>query len=278
MSKKIYYFLVFSFPALFFLIIFIIYPLILDIISSFSDWSPIAFNFVGLSNYALLFQDPLFYSALQSNLIWLAVNVPASMALGLLFALLLTSEDTVGPKVYRTMIFTALAIPPTIAAFIFGYMLFSSNTGFINAVFFHNELNVFGLYWPALFMMILITIWSTAPLATIIYMAGVSLIPRSVVEAALIDGAPAPTRFFRIYLPLLKPAHIISFVMLSILTLKVFDVVYTLRAPGGASVLLYYMYNQMAYGMWGYSNTIILILIIIILSIAIPLTIIMFKK
>ncbi|MGC9119087.1 MAG: carbohydrate ABC transporter permease [Thermoproteus sp.] len=276
--NRLIYFLVFSAPALLFLFIYIIYPLALDIASSFTNWSPATYAYVGLQNYQYLFTDPLFAQALETNLIWLGINVPVSMFLGMLFALLLTNENAKGARAFRTMVFAALAIPPTVAAFMFGYMLFAASTGVINAVFFGNKLNVFGLYWPGLLMMVLMTIWSSTPLATIIYMAGIAIIPRSVIEAASIDGAPLLTRFARIYLPLLRPAHIVAFVMLSILTLKVFDVVYTLRAPGGASVLLYYMYQNLSYGAWGYANSVIVVISAIVIAIAIPLTIAMFRR
>lgn len=284
MANRAIYFLVFSLPGFLFLLIYIIYPLVLDVVSSFTNWGPVAnwftpaFKFLGLQNYAYLFTDPLFLESLYTNLIWLAINVPASMFLGMLFALLLTNEHTKAARAFRTLIFAAMAIPPTVAAFMFGYMLFASNTGFINVVFFDNKLNVFGLYWPGLLMMILITIWSSTPLATIVYMAGISIIPRSVLEAAWIDGAPLLTRFARIYLPLLRPAHVVSFVLLSILTLKVFDVVYTLRAPGGASVMLYYMYQNYSYGAWGYANSVIVVISAIVIAIAIPLTLLMFRR
>nr|KJR72773.1 MAG: hypothetical protein TU35_09875 [Thermoproteus sp. AZ2] len=55
--------------------------------TSFTNWSPTSFQFVGVENYQLLLRDPLFYTAFETNLIWLAINVPASMALGMLFAL-----------------------------------------------------------------------------------------------------------------------------------------------------------------------------------------------
>ncbi|MEL9990064.1 MAG: sugar ABC transporter permease [Thermoproteus sp.] len=275
---KAIYFLVFSLPGLLFIAIYILYPLALDVASSFTNWSPTSFNFVGLANYGYLLTDPLFVQSFTTNLIWLAINVPVSMFLGMLFAMLFTNEETKASRAFRTMVFAAMAVPPTVAAFMFGYMMFASSTGIVNALLFNNKLNVFGLYWPGLLMMVLITIWSSTPLATIIYMAGISIIPRSVIEAAAIDGAPLLTRFLRIYLPLLRPAHVVAFVMLSILTLKVFDVVYTLRAPGGASVMLYYMYQNLSYGMWGYANAVVVILSAIVVAIAVPLTIVMFRR
>jgi len=274
---RLLYILIFAVPGIAFLTIYIIYPLVMDIVTSFTNWSPTSFSFIGLANYAFMLRDPLFIKSLMTNLVWLGINVPVSVFLGLLLALLLSNPDTKLSVLWRTLIFMALTIPPTVAAFIYGYLLFASGTGIVTTVLFHNELNTYGLYWPGLLMMVLITIWSSTAMATVIYMAGVFMLPREIIESSQIDGAGPLTRLFRIYIPLLKPAHIVAMTMIAIITLKVFDVVYTLRAPGGASVLLYYMYGVMSYGMYGYANAIVTVMAILVLVMAIPLALLVIR-
>ena len=271
--NKIIYIIVFALPGLAFLTVYIIYPLIMDIVTSFTNWSPTSFNFVGLSNYLFMIKDPLFIRSFITNLIWLGINVPVSVILGLLLALLLTNPDVKLTSLWRTLIFVALTIPPAVAAFMFGYLIFASGTGIVTTVLFHNELNTYGLYWPGLLMMIIITIWSSTAMATVIYTAGAYMLPREIIESSQIDGAGPFTRLFRIYIPLLKPAHIVAITMIAIITLKVFDIVYTLRAPGGASVMLYYMFGVMSYGDYGYANAIVTVMAVLVLVMSIPLAV-----
>lgn len=275
--KNIPYILVFMIPGLAFLTLYIIYPLIMDIVTSFTNWSPLGIHFIGLGNYAFMLKDPLFIKSFFTNLIWLGINVPASVIIGLFIALLLTNSGVKVTVLWRSLVFAALTIPPAVAAFMFGYLLFASGTGIITTVLFSNKLNTYGLYWPGLIMMVLITIWSSAAMASIIYTAGIYMIPKEILEASQIDGAGPITRLFRIYMPLLKPAHIVAVTMIAIITLKVFDVVYTLRAPGGASVLLYYMYGVMSYGNYGYANAIVTVMVVLVLVMSIPLTIYVLK-
>jgi len=267
--------IVFALPGLAFLGIYVLYPLIMDIITSFTNWSLTSFSFIGLANYAFMLKDPLFRVSLITNLLWLVISVPISAFLGLLFALLLTNPSVKLSVLWRTLIFMALAIPSTVAAYMYGYLLFASDTGFINAVIFHNTLDTFGSYWPALLMMLLASMWGLTAWATIVYMASIFMLPKEIIEASEIDGAGPLTRLFKIYIPLLKPAHIITIAMLSIMAMKVFSIIYTLYAPGGTDVLLYYMYDYFSQGFFGYANAVVTLMMIIVLVMAIPIVFLM---
>jgi len=250
--------LVFLLPSLMLLSVFVIYPTLYTVWLSFFDEEG---KFVGLNNYFKVlssretvnlrrfpFKSPP-WGTLIHNAVWIAVHLPLSLLLGLLFAVVL--RNIKGASIVRGMIFLGMVMPMVVGGWMIRFM-FDKDMGVVNAL-----LRLLGIKWLAnktwtawpeysLIATILGGVWIWTGFSMVIYMAALSAIPREYYEAADIDGASALQKFFHITLPLLKPATSVIVVMSVLYELKIFDIVFvaTRGGPGASSnVLALQMYD-----------------------------------
>jgi ABC-type sugar transport system permease subunit len=184
-------------------------------------------------------QDPLFWKALGNTLAFALMSVPASVALALVLANVLNS-DIPGMKFFRVVFFI-----PSIAAIVGVAMiwkwLYHGIVGFINhglaqAVALLNAVFGAGLVFEnvnwlsnpntALFAIAVMAVWQTVGFNTVLYLAGLQNIPKSIYEAGTIDGAGPVTRFFKLTLPLLGPTTFFVVATSAIQALQLFEQVY----------------------------------------------------
>src|SRR5271166_6540621 len=204
--------------------------------------------FVGLANYRQLVHDPIVVQAIQHTLIYSALFVPGTMAVGLFLAVAMNRKIRF-ISVYRTAAYATMAISTISEAIVFIW-LFDPSYGIVNYLF-----NLVGIPQQqflsspsqALYVIVIMTIWGWTGFAVVIYLAALQGVPQVLTEAAAIDGASHWTTFRRITLPLLSPATLFLLVWLTINALQLFDEVY-LSTQGGplnsTTVLVYYLYNQ----------------------------------
>jgi sn-glycerol 3-phosphate transport system permease protein len=202
----------------------------------------------GFGNYARLFADAHFATAVRNNLIYAAGTIVPSLTLALLFALGLR-ESTHLAGVLRTLIVLPLLIPLVAAASLFIF-IFLPGAGLIDYYlgrFGLAETNWLGDPTLALGSIIAITVWKNTGYYMLFFLAGLVGIPQDLLDAAKIDGANAVQRFVRITLPLLGPTllFVLIIALLNVLTQVDHVIVMTQGGPSDAtSLLLYYIYQQ----------------------------------
>ncbi len=236
----------FLFPALFALGLYLAYPVAGSFIRSLFDRDGNAF--VGLGNYSGLAADPEFREAVFNNFLWV-LFVPAGATFFGLMAAQLTDRLRWG-AVARSLIFMPMAISFVGASLIWKFVYaVNPQIGLINAIrtCFHlqpvDPLQI--PFWNTFFLM-LILIWIQTGFAMVILSAALRGIPEETVEAAVLDGANPFQLFFKIKVPQILPTIVVVWTTITILTLKIFDIVYaTTGGNFGTQILPSYMMSYM---------------------------------
>lgn len=190
---------------------------------------PDARAFVGLGNYASILGSEVWWRSLANTLIITIGSVAVELVLGFALALVM-HRAVLGRRVVRASILVPYAIITVVAALAWRFA-FDPTTGFVNALL--------GLEhaWlteraSAFFVIILAEIWKTTPFMALLLLAGLTLVPRDLLDAARLDGANAAQRFFRVTLPLMKPMVLVALLFRTLDAFRVFDTVFVLT--GGA--------------------------------------------
>lgn len=220
--------------------------------------------FVGLSNYQKVFGDGEVWQALINTLKYAVVEVPFSIAIALVLAVLLNRKMK-GRSVYRTIIFLPMVAAPAAVAMVWRW-LFNSDFGLINNVF---KIHVNWVSSPqiAVFSVAVIGVWSILGYNMVLFLSGLQEIPRDYYEAAEIDGATGINAFFHITIPLLSPTIFFVLVTRVIGALQVFDLIYMVIDKSNPAlsktqslVYLFYKYSFINKNM-GYGSTIVVLLL-----------------
>lgn len=238
-----------------------LYPFINGIIRSLHSFQILSqdFVFTGLRNFQLLFRDELFWRAFFNSLTWVSVCVTAQFVLSMTLALVLNSKELVARRVVRTLVLIPWAMPPVVVALTWRYML--ADLGPLNAI-----LRAVGIAHPpswlldpqvALWACIMVTVWMNIPFMTVMLLAGLQSVERSLFEAAAIDGASFLQTTIRVTLPAIKKVALVVVTLMSIWTFNMFDIVFVLTngGPGNASLTLplYAYQNAFFYYQMGYA-------------------------
>jgi multiple sugar transport system permease protein len=228
--------------------------------------------FVGISNYRQMVHDPIVSQAIGHTLVYTALFVPGTMLVGLFLAVAMNRQIRF-ISLYRTAAYATMAISTISEALVFIW-LFDPSYGIVNYLF-----SLVGIPQQqflsstseALYVVVVMTIWGWTGFAVVIYLAALQGIPKTLLEAASIDGAGRWATFRRVTLPLLSPASLFLLVWLSINALQLFDEVYlsTMGGPlNSTTVLVYYLYEQAFSDFnFGYASAIAYFLFVVILVI-----------
>ena len=243
---------------------------------SLTRWDLFSAQFIGLENYRQFFREPFLVQGLVNTLIYAVLTSGVKTVLGLLLAVLLTSGIW-GQGVLRTVIFFPVLVS-TIGVGITFSVLMHPTRGLINVV-----LATIGLHGPAwltdpelaLYSIVIVDVWKGIGLATVIYIAGLASISPEYYEAARIDGATRTQLFFRVTVPLVKPATVTVVTLSLISGLRSFDLIWAMTrgGPGFSSdVLASVIYKQYQAGFYGLSTAGNVILFALIAALILPLT------
>jgi len=222
----------------------VVYPIGRLVATSFTDLTLIragSGGFVGLLNYEDLWHDPQFWNALRVTVVYVVVTVPGALIAGLGLALLANLPFRRKWPV-RLALLLPWALPLVFAGLIFRWF-FESQFGVVNAV-----LGIFGLgpyLWlssPGLAFAAtcFAIVWKTSSFVALILLAGLQTIPRSLYEAAKVDGASDWQCFWRITLPMLQPAIAVALIFRTITAIQTFEIPYAMTqgGPGDATETL----------------------------------------
>ncbi len=237
-------------PQLLITVVFFIWPAAQAVFQSvlLEDAFGLSTRFVWLENFARLFGDPNYLNAGQVTLIFAAATATLAMGMGLLLAAM-ADRVLKGATGYRTLLMSPYAVAPAVAGVLWLFM-FNPVVGI-----FAYLLRGLGYTWnhqlnggQALLLIIIAAAWKQISYNFLFFLAGLQAIPRSVIEAAAVDGAGPATRFWRIVFPLLSPTTFFLVVVnLVYVFIETFGIIHTVTSGGPAKAtetLVYKVFND----------------------------------
>lgn len=273
--------ILFVLPAFIYMLVFVGYPILRNIILSFQDVT--AFNlvqgekkFVGLTNYVSMFKDPIFCISLKNTLVFTVCCLVVQFLIGFALALFFNKRFAIS-KPLRGILLVPWMVPITVTALIFK-LLFATDIGVLNYILKSVHLISDNIEWlttpnTAMFALICANVWIGIPFNMILISTGLTTIPKELYESASIDGATGVQSFFRVTLPLLRPTIESVLILGFIYTFKVYDLVYVMTSGGPVNsthMLSTYSY-KLSFDMFQYSNgsTVANILLVILMIVGI---------
>lgn len=261
----------FLLPALLLLVVFRLLPGMFTAIASFTKWPVIGSpEFIGLANFRTLIEDTHFHQALFNTLHYSAMLIPVLVAGSLALALFIVSFVR-AQAALKMIHYLPMVIPLSITAVIWKVGIYSP-FGAVNQIL--SELGMQQIQFLradyARQSIALTMVWRQLGFWALMYIAGLSGIPRSFYESAVVDGATYVQRFFFITWPLLKPVTLLVTILTTIASFRVFGIVYAMTGggPSGATkTLLYYSYELgwQDFRM-GYGSTVAFVFLLIVLA------------
>lgn len=240
-------------PGLVLMTLFILYPLVRNIIISFSEFNVIQnkiVEFVGLKNYLDLFNDHQYLIAFRNSLLYTLVSVPGQIFFGLVLAVLLNSVHKFQTS-FKVICYLPVITSWVVISLIFKYLFMSGRGGLVN--YFLMGMHIISEpvswlqnEWTANLVLWLFGIWKGVGWVMVIYLAALQGIPKEIYEAAELDGANSVKKFFEMTIPLVRST---TQYLLVVLTIGAFGayihvMMITNGAPlGTTNELMNYMYN-----------------------------------
>ena len=180
-------------------------------------------EFIGLANYASVLSSSQWWDSVLSTLIITVFSVVIELVLGFTLAWVM-HRAIFGRGLVRASTLIPYGIITVVAALAWKFA-FDPTTGFVNGLL-GTDTSWFGERWSSFFVIILTEIWKTTPFMALLLLAGLTLVPNDLLQAARVDGASAVQRFTRVTLPLMKPAILVALLFRTLDAFRVFDSVY----------------------------------------------------
>ena len=265
-------------PGLIIYLVFVFYPLLETIRTSFYQWDGFSTNrsFVGLSNYLRLFQDQQFFQAIQNNIIFIVFYSIIPIIIGLFLASLLGRKPIPGLTFFRTVLF----LPQILSMVVVGVTwrwIFNPTFGLLNMTLKTIGLDSLAKAWLGDFGWALpavgsIGTWVQYGFCMILFLAGMQRIPGEYFEAAQLDGASEFKQLLFITLPSLRPELSVALMTTIIAALRVFDLIYvtTRGGPGNSTLVTGFLVYRAAFqqNKIGYAAALATIMTVIIFGIS----------
>ncbi|NJN48031.1 MAG: sugar ABC transporter permease [Candidatus Competibacteraceae bacterium] len=200
-----------------------------------------AARFVGFENYLDYYQgewygllaDPDWWNAVWNTVRFALISVSLETVLGLIIALVLNASFT-GRAWVRAAVLIPWAIPTIVSAKMWGWML-HDQFGIVNHMLLSLGLIATPLAWTAnpdlaMLAVIMVDVWKTTPFMALLILAALQMLPTDCYEAARVDGVHPVKVFFRVTLPLIKPALLVAVIFRLLDALRIFDLIYVLTS------------------------------------------------
>jgi alpha-glucoside transport system permease protein len=260
--------------ALFFLTVYLIYPILDTAYISFLGKD--SKEFTGLDNYWYIFTNTDMVGALKNNLLWLVLFTSITVSLGVIIAVL--TDRVRYEAAAKAMIFLPMAISFVAASVIWRFMFEFRPAGVPQIGLMNAILSYLPGFKPIAwlvntkvnnFALIGVGIWVWTGFCTVILSAGLKGIPVEILEAARIDGASEWQIFWRITLPMMRTTILVVATTMVIIVLKVFDIVYVMTNGNlGTEVIANRMYKEMFnYHHFGRASAIAVILLLAVIPV-----------
>jgi multiple sugar transport system permease protein/raffinose/stachyose/melibiose transport system permease protein len=265
-------------PSLVLIATFFIAPFVFNTGFAFVNWTSFSdrISWDGLDNFRYIWALGILGQAIKVTAIYAVVVMIVQNSVSLTLAVVL-QRTSAANSVFRTIFFVPVLISPLAAGYIWSAIL--RPNGPLNTIVSAVIPGSFHYAWlghntSALICVAAIEAWKWSGLATLVYIAGLNSVPRTVIEAATVDGANRWTRFWHIKVPLLAPAFTFNVVVSFVGALSAFDVVMstTSGGPGNAtSVLNVALYRQYSQGFFGNASALSLVVTVLVVVTALPL-------
>ena len=255
--------------------LFTLYPNLLSVYYSLLSWDGIKEPvFVGFDNFRNLLEDTFVWRALRNNLILMATVTPLVIFISLFLAYLITNKGYKFRGAFKTIFFFP-NILSTVAISLLWAFVYDGSFGLLNAGLRLIGLDIGNYYWlgektTALLAIIPPLVWGAVGFYFVIFLNAMGMIPKSLYEAAIIEGASHRVRLFNITIPLIMPIIRIAVLFLMLNVFKGFEniLILTNGGPSGSTeVLGLYMFN-IAFGSgihnYGYASSIGMLLFVIL--------------
>lgn len=232
-------------------------------------------NFIGVNGYVSVLRDTRFWNATWNTAFFTLISVSCEFVFGLALAMIM-NKAIKGIGGIRTAALIPWAIPTVVSALIWSY-LYDGSSGIVSFI-----VAKLGLIQGPEYMLlsaggamtsaILSDVWKTTPYMALLLLAGLQTIDRGLYESARIDGATKRQQFFRVTMPLLKPAILVALLFRTLDAFRVYDLIAVLTngGPGGATeTLSIYAYkNMFAQTNFGYGSVIVIMMFVLVAIIA----------
>jgi multiple sugar transport system permease protein len=258
-------------PAVLVMLAVTAYPVVYAVWLSLQRYNlelPNEVKFIGFANYGAVLSSPYWWQALWVTVLITVVSVAITLVLGMLLALVM----------YRTIfgrgtIRTAALVPygiVTVAAAYGWYYAWTPGQGYLSALL--NEAAPLTSQYKAIAVIIIAEIWKTTPFMGLLLLAGLSLVPEDLQKAAKVDGATGWQRFWRITVPLMKPAILVALLFRTLDSFRIFDNIFILtkgnNGTQSVSILAWdNLFNALNLGIGAAISILIFICVVIIAAI-----------
>ena len=191
-------------------------------------------EFVGLSNYAVILSDPLWWRVVGVTLLITVITVVVELVLGFALALVMHRALTRLRPILRTAILIPYSIITVVSAFAWQFA-FAVDTGFVNPWFdwvpgISETTDWFGGFGSSIFVIIMSEIWKTTPFISLLLLAGLAQVPEEMQEAAMVDGATWWQRLYKVTVPNMKAAIMVALLFRTLDAFRIFDNVFVMTA------------------------------------------------
>lgn len=227
-------------PAVLIILFVVGIPMIYSLFLSFTDFTLLkatGYRFIGIENYINLFKDPIFLQSFGKTIIYIAIVVNLEFILGLVIANMM-SHIIRGQGILRTIMMMPMMFAPVLVGFQFKWF-FNDQVGLVNNILYSITGHPVIIPWlvdkPLGFITILVAeIWMSTPFMVIIFLAGITSIPKEIFEAADVDGASEWHKFRYITIPSISPFIFIAMAVRSLDVGKAYDLVSIMTGGGPA--------------------------------------------
>lgn len=227
-------------PAVLVVLGVVVYPVVSGILTAFYDVTLRTLNtgtmtFVGLRNFERVFADPVFLLASWNTFVWVVLNVVVQLSLGLALALLL-HRAMPGIGFFRSGILVPWVVPSVVAVLTWRWM-YDPSVGIANELLL--RLGLIDRYHPwlgdtatSLYAVTVESIWKGTPFVMLLLLAALQLVPRSILEAASMDGARGWRKLWYVIMPQIRVSFAIAAVLTFILTVNNFNAIWLMTEGG----------------------------------------------
>jgi len=201
-------------------------------------------GWVGLNNYKAVLTSSLWWTDVFNTVFITVVSVAIELSIGMALALVM-HRAIFGRGLVRTSVLIPYGIVTVVAAFAW-FFAFDASSGFVNHLpIVPDDEAWFGQRWTAIAVIIAVEVWKTTPFMALLLLAGLTTIDEGLYEAAKVDGANAVQRFFRITLPLMKPAILVALLFRTLDAFRIFDSIFIMtRGAQNTESVSILGYNQ----------------------------------
>ncbi len=259
-------------PSLLFFLGFVIFPMVMCLVYSFTDYTMTSFSFAGFDNYKRMFQDAIFGKALWNTIILVIISVPVTCFFSLWAASIISKLHDRTTSFFRCVFYLPV-VTGSVAVTVVWKWIFNRYYGVLNYLCMNLGLISRNMNWlgdasTALGCIITILLTTSVGQPIVLYVSALNNVDQSLVEAASVDGATNLQTFWRIKWPQIMPTTLYILVITTINSFQCFALIQLLTSGGpnhATETIMYYIYyNAFKLQSYGYGSSMGIILALII--------------